>query len=106
MSSANTVALRSTSGTAPWTMRRARPSAIAVLPTPSRYCAGGRRTNVGIQAPLHPTFPRIKGSFLGRDRGLRRQLKHRRVLTLAEVCDQGDLAVGELERVVMRGRLV
>jgi hypothetical protein len=36
----------------------------------------------------------------------RRQLKHRRVLTLAEVCDQGDLAVEELERVVMRGRLV
>src|SRR5215472_11551682 len=35
MSSANTVAFLSTSGTSPCTMRRARPSAIAVLPTPA-----------------------------------------------------------------------
>src|ERR1700686_2204845 len=35
MSSAKTVALRSTSGTSLWTMRRAKPSAIAVLPTPA-----------------------------------------------------------------------
>ena len=48
----------------------------------------------------------LLGICLGRDRWLRRQLKHRCVLTLAEVCDQGDLPVGELERVVMRGRLV
>src|SRR5262245_6168564 len=35
MSSANTVAFLSTSGTSPCTMRRAKPSAIAVLPTPA-----------------------------------------------------------------------
>ncbi|HET7491803.1 MAG TPA: hypothetical protein VFK01_07975 [Bradyrhizobium sp.] len=46
------------------------------------------------------------GICLDRDRWLRRQLKYRCVLTLAEVRDQGDLTIGELERVVMRGRLV
>src|SRR5664279_2904782 len=35
MSSANTVAPLSTSGTSPCTIRRASPSAIAVLPTPA-----------------------------------------------------------------------
>src|SRR5215510_6978042 len=35
MSSENTVAFLSTSGTSPCTMRRANPSAIAVLPTPA-----------------------------------------------------------------------
>jgi hypothetical protein len=46
----------------------------------------------------------VLGIRLGRDRWLRGQLKHRCVLTLAEVCDQGDFLVGELECVMMRGR--
>ena len=58
---------------------------------------------------LEPSFHvgnAILGICLGRDRWLRGQLKYRCVLTLAEVCDQGDFLVGELERVMMRGRLV
>ena len=40
--------------------------------------------------------------YLSRRLGLRRQLQHRRVLTLVQPGEQHDLPVGELQRVVMR----
>jgi hypothetical protein len=67
MSREKTVAFLSTSGTSPCTMRRARPSAIAVLPTPASPTNNGlffcRRHSTWMVRLISDSRP-ISGSIL------------------------------------------
>ena len=67
MSSENTVALASTSGTSPCTILRAKPSAMAVLPTPGSPTSSGlffwRRQSTWIVRCTSEPRP-ISGSIL------------------------------------------
>src|SRR5215218_318350 len=60
MSSANTVAFLSTSGTSPCTMRRARPSAIAVLPMPAaQHLDGAVDLRIAPDQRIDPALARL-----------------------------------------------
>src|SRR5471032_1340606 len=67
MSSENTTAFARISGTSPWVMRQARPSAMAVLPTPASPTSSGlflrRRHRIWITRSTSSSRP-ISGSIL------------------------------------------
>jgi hypothetical protein len=64
---------------------------------------GGSLTSVesGVDSLWHHLF-----SGLSRGPPGARQLQHRRVLTLAEISDQHDLSIRELERIVVHCRVL
>jgi hypothetical protein len=66
---------------------------------------GGSLTSVESDAEENSLWRHLFSGLSGGSSGAR-QLQHRRVLTLAEISDQHDLSIRELERIVVHCRVL